>query len=145
MKYPQRLVILIAVSVLLASVPASAADKFAPGKVSSKAEIWLPVKTRFSGFALPPGQYLFQHRVDGSNHIMAFVQLRTGASLSSPGTHKLMPVMVRCRIEPLQARTSQTAFYSLAEGDANRAIKLEIRGETVAHVFPMPAIVGLAQ
>jgi hypothetical protein len=145
MKWTKRLVTLMAVSVLLGSVFAAAAEELAPGKVGSKAEIWLPVKTRFSGFALPAGQYLLEHRRDGSNHIMAFVQLRAGDSSSSPSTHKRMPVMVRCRLEPLQAKAPQTAFYSVAEGDANRAIKLEIRGETVAHVFPMPATVGFTQ
>lgn len=133
---------MIVISVLLSAALASAADDLADGKVRSKAEIWLPVRTRFSGFALPAGQYLLQHRIDGSNHLMAFVQLRVGDSLSAPSMHKVMPVMVRCRLEQLARKASQTAFYSVAEGDANRAIKVEIKGENVAHVFPVPPTSG---
>lgn len=138
MNNKKRLAAILSVWILASNALVFAADKTAPGKVASKAEIWLPVKTRFSGFALPAGQYLLEHRLDGSDHLMAFVQLRAGDSLSSPGTHRRMPVMVRCRLEPLQDKASQTAFYSVAEGDANRAIKLEIKGESVAHVFPTP-------
>lgn len=142
MVHTKRLINLIAVSVLLGGAFASAADDLVPGKVSSKAEVWLPVKTRFSGFALPAGQYQLQHRINGSDHIMAFIQLKAGGSLSALSTGKVMPVMVRCRLEQLPVKVSQTAFYSVAEGDANRAIKLEIKGESVAHVFPMPAALG---
>ena len=139
MNNKKRLAAVLSISILLASAMAVAADDMAPGKVASKAEIWLPVKTRFSGFALPAGQYLLEHRADGSDHLMAFVQLRAGDSLSSPLGHKRMPVMVRCQLEPLAAKASQTAFYSVAEDNANRAVKLEVKGESVAHVFPMPA------
>lgn len=140
MKYTKRLVTVIALSVLLGSALASGGDKLALGKAGSKAEIWLPVKTRFSGFALPAGQYLLQHRMDGSDHTMTFIQLRSGGSLLSPASHKLMPVRVRCSLEPLPAKASQTAFYSVAEGDASRAMRLEIKGENVAHIFPMPLV-----
>ena len=138
MKYTKSIVNLIAVSVLVGSALASANEIAPPGKVVSKAEVWLPVKTRFSGFALPAGQYQLQHRINGLDHIMAFIQLKAGASLSAPSTHKVMPVMVRCKLEQLSAKAAQTAFYAVAEGDANRAIKLEIKGEKMSHVFPMP-------
>lgn len=142
MKHTKSFVNLIAALVLVSSAFAAPNELVPPGKVASKAEVWLPVKTRFSGFALPAGQYQLQHRINGSDHIMAFIQLKAGDSLSAVSTGKVMPVMVRCRLEQLPAKASQTAFYSVAEGDANRAIKLEIKGEIVAHVFPMPAALG---
>jgi hypothetical protein len=138
MKHAKKLLLsLIATLLLLGSNLASAGDKMAPGKVVSKAEIWLSSKTRFSGFALPPGRYLLQHRVDGSDHSMNFIQLRAGNSLQSASRHKFMPVRVRCTLEPLPAKASQTAFYSVPEGNASRARRLEIKGENVAHLFPM--------
>lgn len=145
MRCAKSMFTLIAAFALLNGGYAAAADKLAPGRVASQAEIWLPLKTRFSGFALPAGQYLLQHRINGSDHLMAFVQLKARDASSARGTHKVMAVMVRCRLEPLQAKASQTAFYSVAEGNANRAIKLEIKGESVAHVFPMPAAVAFAR
>ena len=146
MKRTQKLTLtMVAASIVLASALASAADKLGPGKVESKAEIWLSAKTRFSGFALPAGQYELQHRVDGSEHSMSFIQLRAGTSVQSASTHKVMPVRVSCSLEPLPAKASQTAFYSFAEGDANRAVRLEIKGESMAHIFPMPGTPVAAQ
>ncbi len=141
MKRTQKLTFAVmAASIAVGSALASAADKGGPGKVKGKAEIWLSSKTRFSGFSLPAGQYQLQHRVDGSKHSMSFIQLRAGTSLQSASTHKLMPVRVRCSLEPLPAKASQTAFYFVAEGDASRAMRLEIKGEKVAHIFPMPLV-----
>ena len=141
MKRTQKLALtVVAAAFLLGSGLVSAADMLGPGKVKSKAEIWLSSKTRFSGFSLPAGQYQLQHRVDGSKHSMSFIQLRAGTSMQSASTHKLMPVRVRCSLEPLPAKASQTAFYSVAEGDASRAMRLEIKGEKVAHIFPMPLV-----
>ena len=146
MKRTQKLTLAVmAASIVVGSAPASAADMGEKGKVESKAEIWLSAKTRFSGFALPAGQYQLQHRVDGSEHSMSFIQLRAGTSMQSASTHKLMPVRLRCSLEPLPAKASQTAFYSVAEGDANRAVRLEIKGESMAHIFPMPETSVAAQ
>lgn len=143
MKHSQSLIVgLIFAPVLVTVALAAPGDKIAPGKVISKAEMWLPIKTRFGGFSLPAGQYLLQYRVAGADHIMSFIQLRPGTSQAAPMKHRFMPAMVACSLEPLQTRARRTAFYSVAEGDANRAIKLVIKGENVAHVFPMPATSG---
>ena len=128
----------IAVAIFAGSAFASEADKLFPGKVEGKAEIWLSSKTRFSGFALYPGQYLLEYRVDGSDHTINFIRLMTGNSHQATGKHRVMPVKVRCSIEPLPGKVKQTAFFAVAEGDASRAVKLEIKGERMAHIFPMP-------
>jgi hypothetical protein len=47
-----------------------------------------------------------------------------------------------CRLEPLSAKASQTAFHFVAEGDGCRAIKLEIKLDHVAHMFPMSTALG---
>lgn len=138
MKHAKVLFRLLAIPAFVGAAFAAPGDNIAPGKVVSKAEIWLPVKTRISGFSLPAGQYLMQHRLDGPDHMMSFIQLRAGTSRLGAERRKFIPAMVKCGLEPLQIRASQTAFYSVAEGEANRAIKLEIRGEAVAHVFPIP-------
>ena len=100
MKDTKKLVLtVIALSILMAGALASVGDNLMPGKVVSKAEIWLPVNTRFGGFALPAGQYLLQHRMVGSDHTMTFVQLRKGNSPLSRTTNKVMPVRTRCTLE----------------------------------------------
>ena len=140
MKYTGNLMLaVIAVGILAARGFASEADKLFPGKVEAKAEIRLSLKTRFSGFTLPSGQYVLEHRIDGSEHTMNFIQVRAGNTLRSAPTHKVVPVRVRCSLEPLPGKAKKTAFYSVAEGDANRAVRLEMKGESVAHVFPVPA------
>lgn len=143
MKRAQKLT--LAVPIVLGSALASAADRIGPGKLESEAAIWVSSKTRFSGFALPPGPYLLQHRIDGSEHIMTFLRLREGNYLQSLGTYKRMPIRVRCKVEPLPAKASQTAFYYVPEGESYRATRLEIEGENVAHTFPLPGISVAAQ
>lgn len=139
MKYMPKLTLaLIAVATLVGSAFASEADKLFPGKVEGKAEIRLSSRTRFSGFSLPPGRYVVEHRMDGSEHSMDFIQVRPGITLRSAPTYRVMPVRVRCSLEPLAGKASKTAFYSVAEGDVGRAMKLEIKGEKVAHIFPLP-------
>ena len=128
----------IAVATFAGSAFASEADKLFPGKVEGKADIWLSSKTRFSGFALYPGQYRLEYRVDGSEHTINFIRLMTSNSHQPLGKHRVMPVKVRCSIEPLPGKAKQTAFFAVAEGDASRAVKLEIKGERMAHIFPMP-------
>jgi|SRR5581483_560060 len=141
MKYTRNLMLaVIAVGILAARGFASEADKLFPGKVESKAEIRLSSKTRFSGFTLPPGRYVLEHRIDGSEHTMTFIQVRAGNTLRSAPTHKVVPVRVRCSLEPLPGKVKKTAFYSVAEGDANRAVRLEIKGENVAHIFPVTIV-----
>lgn len=104
----------------------------------TKAQVWLEARTRFSGFSLPPGQYLFQHTLNDAEHSMSFIQLRSGNSVFSTSAHKVMPVRVRCKLVPLQEKASRTAFYYVAEDGLNRATRLEIKGEKVAHIFPGP-------
>jgi hypothetical protein len=139
MRDPRKLALaVLAVTALVGSALASRADKLFPGRVEGKAEIWLSSKTRFSGFTLPPGRYVLEHRVDGGEHAMDFIQVRPGNNLRSAPTHRVMPVRVKCTLEPLPGKATRTAFYAVAEGDASRAVRLEIKGEKVAHVFPMP-------
>jgi hypothetical protein len=64
----------------------------------------------------------------------------TGHAIAS-ARNKLMPVRGadwnRCRPRP-----PQTAFHSVAESDGCRAIKLEIKLDHVADMFPMSAALG---
>lgn len=71
---------------------------------------------------------------------MTFIQVKPGNTQRSAPTHKVMPFSVRCSLEPLPGKAARTAFYAVAEGDASRAVRLEIKGEEVAHIFPTPDI-----
>lgn len=142
MKSLTKMFVAIAVIIFAGNVFASEADKLFPGKVMGKAEINLASKTRFSGFALYPGQYLLEYRMDGSEHTIDFIRLRTGNTQQATSKPRVMPVSVRCKLEPLPEKATQTVFFAIAEGDASRAMRLEIKGEKVAHIFPMPESSG---
>lgn len=129
MRYTQKMaLVVLAVTAVVGSARASGADKLFPGKVKGKAEIRLSTKTRFSSFVLPPGQYVLEHRVDGGEHTMDFIQVRPGNNLRSAPTHRVMPVRVKCTLEPLPGKATRTVFYAVAEGGASRAVRLQIKG-----------------
>lgn len=76
---------------------------------------------------LSPGDYRFQHRVDGHDHHVQFTSRTRG---QTENAHEVM-----CRVEPLGHKAKYTAITSRPEGDARRIIRIEVGGENVAHVF----------
>lgn len=94
-------------------------------KVGKKGEITLDTQTQVGDLLLNPGRYTLQHRVDGADHVLLFVaQSRKNASGE-----------VRCTLEPLQHKASQTQMRLQNAGALPRLVQIQIAGENVAHVL----------
>lgn len=129
--------VMVAATVVLITTVAAAADQQAI-KVGKKGEVMLSQETQVGDLTLKPGHYQMQHRVDGEDHMIHFTELkgihRTPYYPSGP-TGTAHPGEVKCRLEPMNAKASQTAVTMSTEGGMRRITKIEIAGENVAHVF----------
>ena len=122
---------------LLSITAASAADEQAV-KVGKKGEIMLSQDTQVGDLTLKAGHYQMQHRVDGSDHMIHFTELKgvhRNPYYESGATGTAHPGEVKCRLEPMSAKAKQTAVSMSTEGGARRITRIEIAGENVAHVF----------
>ena len=108
-------------------------------KVGKTGEVTFAKETKVGDMTLKPGRYKFDHRVGGSDHFVHFTEW----SKRNPDQGKTIeftgpiahPGEVKCRIEPLSKKVSQTTLYTIAEGNAERLTRVEVEGENVAHLF----------
>ena len=103
-------------------------------KVGKKDEVEFKVETVVGETRLKPGHYQLQHRVDGSDHFVRFIELAMRDHFSS-GAAKGDPSDVKCRLETIDKKAEATSVYTTSEGDARRVTKVLVRGENVAHLF----------
>lgn len=115
---------------------ASAPEKAQQLKVGKNGDVTFDTETLVGEMRLKPGQYYLQHRVEGSDHFVHFTEV---SKPSRPGVGgvavKAHPGDTKCRVEPLEKKTSSTAVYTKKEGETVRVQKVLIAGENVAHVF----------
>jgi hypothetical protein len=122
---------------LLSITAASAADEQAV-KVGKKGEMMFGQDTRVGDLTLKAGHYQMQHRVDGSDHMIHFTELKgvhRDPYYESGATGTAHPGEVKCRLEPMSVKAKQTAVSMSTEGGVRRITRIEIKGENVAHVF----------
>lgn len=136
---------------MLLSIPITAALLFYAGtlasaqqhshelKVGKNGEVTFDKATTVGNITLQPGRYQFQHRVEGTDHLVHFTELTkpNPAYPSQPtsGQPKAHPGEVKCRLEELGSKASQTRIF-LDTGDApQRIFRVEVRGENVAHLL----------
>ena len=106
-------------------------------KIGKKGEAVFSEPTQIGDVTLKPGHYRFQHRVEGNDHLVSFTELRmsqgnhvTGSQLGTKESGE-----IKCRVEPIDKKASQTAVFLNTEGGVRRITRIEIAGENVAHVF----------
>jgi hypothetical protein len=129
--------VMVAATVVLITTVAAAADQKVI-KVGKKGEVMLSQETQVGDLTLKPGHYQMQHRVDGEDHMIHFTELKgihRNPSYESAPTGTVHPGEVKCRLEPMNAKASQTAVTMSTEGGTRRITRIEIAGENVAHVF----------
>lgn len=92
--------------------------------VGKKGEMKFTSATRVGQTVLQPGTYMFQHMIEGADHVVIFK--KNGDEMAR----------VTCRLEPLDRKAKKTALYT-HQGDAGEVIldALEVRGETVKHLI----------
>jgi len=95
-------------------------------KIGKKGEVTFSQPTKVGEVLLPAGSYRFLHRVAGNDHFVQFTQ--TNSRSRDFGE-------VRCRIELLPKKVSQTATYITTEDGVRRITRIEVAGENVAHIF----------
>lgn len=95
--------------------------------VGKKGEIALSDQLRVGETVLKPGKYVFQHVVEGADHVLVF-KTATGKEAAR----------VKCKLEPLGQKVRQTALYTHA-GDGGELIlqAVNVEGEDVKHVIGM--------
>lgn len=116
-------------------IAAGTEHKDKTGTVGKTGEITLTTKTKIGGVALRPGRYLVRHRVEGTSHRIHFTWLQGASDLSAPVKAVEWPVEEACRLEPLPAKASSTSLFLTYESGVPRITRIEIGGESVAHVF----------
>ena len=100
-------------------------------KVGKNGDITLSQETMVGDVKLPAGDYQVKHRVEGSDHLIHFKQLyshKTGGVKAHPGE-------IKCKLEPLNQKVTQTAVFLDKEDGTMRITRIEISGENVAHLF----------
>jgi hypothetical protein len=106
-------------------------------KVGKTGEITLDTETKAGDITLKPGRYRFQHRAEGADHFVHFTEW-TKQSPYRPGetgTPKADQGEVKCRLEPMTKKVSQTRLTLQKEEGGYRLVRAEVAGETAAHLF----------
>lgn len=73
---------------------------------------------------LPAGKYQMSHRIAGEDHLVQFKRI-DGRGFGE----------IKCKVEPLNQKVSDTAITVANEGGTLRIIRIEIAGENVAHLI----------
>jgi hypothetical protein len=92
-----------------------------------KAEIVLTIPAHVGDVVLPAGHYVFQHMVSAGQHVATFA--------GPEGTASTTSTEVKCTNEILPQRVRQTSVTVENVGGVNKITRIEIAGETVAHIF----------
>ena len=108
-------------------------------KVGKKGEVTFDQPTQVGDVTLPPGHYVFQHRVSGGDHFVNFVGAKemhhAGSAMTTPmQVGSTTTKEIKCTVEPLNQKVRQTAVTINTEG-VHRVTRIEVAGENVAHVF----------
>ena len=134
-KNPVRLLVLATMTCAMFSLASTvqAADDY-PMKSGKMAEISLSSRTRAGNLVLPAGTYRIQHQVKGSNHFIDFTGLAR-SDHSNPGILTGYSGKAECRFDPLPDKVKRTAVGTTEENGVRRVTRIEIAGESVAHLF----------
>ena len=127
-------------AVLLLNIAVAFAANEQVIKVGKKGEVVFDQPTQVGDVTLPPGHYVFQHRVSGGDHFIKFVGAK---EMQHAGTTMTMPMQtgrttskeIKCSVEPLNQKVQQTAVTINTDGGVRRVSRIEVAGENVAHVF----------
>jgi hypothetical protein len=112
--------------------------------VGKKGEVIFDQPTQVGDVTLPPGTYTFQHRVVGNDHFVKFVGAKMMEHSNLPGRAGMPSEMpmgptttkeIKCSVEPLKQKAKQTAVTIDNSSGQAKVTRIEVAGESVAHVF----------
>lgn len=130
------LTLIVAAIVILSVTIAAAADQQVV-KVGKKGDIIFTQETMVGDLTLKPGHYQILHRAEGEDHLFHFVELKGHNPYQGWQSYRWESHAgeVKCRIEAMDAKASETKVMVDTEGGTRRVTRIEIRGENVAHLF----------
>ena len=104
-------------------------------KTGKKGTINLSQDAQVGDLTLKAGKYWVQHRLERSDHFIHFTELSKSAPYSRSEYPKSHPGEIKCRLEQLDAKATQTEVHVTKEDGSWRVTKVVIRGENVSHLF----------
>lgn len=130
-------VAVLAWTLLFAAASAQAVGQDHVMKIGKKGETTFSQETIVGNITLKPGDYVFRHKVVGADHFISFTKVSEADSygVNGGGIPEGHPGMIKCRIEPLNKKVSETTVYIDTSGGVQRISKIEVAGENVAHLF----------
>lgn len=134
-KNPASLFFAVAFALLFSAASALAAGHDHEMKIGKKAEKSFSQDTMVGNVTLKAGDYIVQHKVIGEEHFVSFTKVSTGIFGHGGGSAEGRPITIKCRIEPLNEKASETAFYFHPSGGTTSLTRIEVGGENVAHLF----------
>ncbi len=91
--------------------------------VGKKGAMTLTTPLRVGDTVLKPGNYVFQHKVDGEDHTVIFT--KAGNEVAR----------VKCKLEQLEKKASRTALYTHDEAGEAILDAVAVEGENFKHVI----------
>lgn len=106
-------------------------------KAGKKGDIVLSQTTQVGNITLKPGHYVLQHRVSDGQHFVKFTELEMSRGSHPYGTTTGTKDAgeVRCTVQPLREKVTQTAVYVDTAGGVRKVTRIEIAGENVTHIL----------
>ena len=116
--------------------------------VGQKGEVTLTTETKVADITLKPGRYYLDHRVAGTvaprrveGHYIHFTELTPALNQRREGARTFgdanvaHPGEIECTLEALPKKASKTQVFTTMEDGIARITRIEIAGESVAHLF----------
>lgn len=139
-KNPLVLTLSVMAAVLLLNITIAFAANEQVVKVGKKGDVTFNEPTQVGDITLPPGHYVFKHRVSGDDHFVNFVGAKemhhAGSSMTTTmQTGPTTSQEIKCTVEPLNQKVKQTSIHSYNSSGMRKVTRIEVAGENVAHVF----------
>lgn len=144
------ILVLAATFVLAAAATVAAQHRHETTKLSvgKTGEVTLATDTQVADITLKPGRYRVDHRVAESvnprrveGHYIHFTEMSQALNQKRQGARTFgnadvaHPGEIECRLEALTKPAMKTTVFTTRENGVARIMRVEIAGESVAHVF----------
>lgn len=106
-------------------------------KIGKKGDIVFSKETQVGDVTLKAGHYQFQHREADGQHFVKFTELQMPQGKHQSGTllGAKEAAEIKCTVEPLSKKVTQTSLIIDTAGGVNRITRIEVAGENVAHIL----------
>jgi hypothetical protein len=97
--------------------------------------VTLKADTKVGDAVLKPGTYIVEHEMTGKTHVLTFWKMGDPSLAQEYSDEALVgePVSVACKLESLPSRVKHTEVATAQDDKLARVVKVEIKGENVAH------------